>query len=89
MFRKLLDQAEAGDNIGALLVVLREKTSKGVRYWRNLVPLLLTPISRRSLRTIQRRRRKTYTILQRIRPQFYFRTTDVTGVVYLPKAWRW
>ena len=46
MFRKLLDEGRAGDNIGALLRGTKKKTLSAVRYWPSRGPLLPTPTSR-------------------------------------------
>ena len=67
MFRKLLDEAQTGDNIGALLRgVQRDEIKRGqvLAKSRNNPPTY--KIQGRSIRTKERRRRKTHTILQRI-----------------------
>ena len=67
MFRKLLDYAEAGDNIGALL--------RGVQR---------TDIERGQVYVLKQSEGGRHTpFFNNYRPQFYFRTTDVTGVVTL------
>lgn len=87
MFRKLLDRAEAGDNIGALLRgVQRDEIERG--------QVLAKPgsIKPRTKFTAQ-----VYVLTKEeggrhtpffngYRPQFYFRTTDVTGVIQLPEG---
>ena len=71
MFRKLLDEAQAGDNIGALLRgVQRTEIERG--------QVLCKPGS------ITCHRKFTAQVFNNYRPQFYFRTTDVTGVCNLP-----
>lgn len=86
MFRKLLDFAEAGDNVGALLRgVQRTDIERG--------QVLCKP---NSIQPHTKFRGQVYVLKQseggrhtpffnNYRPQFYFRTTDVTGVIELPK----
>jgi elongation factor Tu len=85
MFRKILDQGEAGDNIGALLRgVKRDDVERG--------QVLAAP---RSITPHRKFKAEVYVLNKEeggrhtpffsgYRPQFYFRTTDVTGVVTLP-----
>jgi elongation factor Tu len=85
MFRKLLDQGEAGDNIGALLRgTKREEVERG--------QVLAAP---GSIKPHTKFKAEAYVLTKdeggrhtpfftNYRPQFYFRTTDVTGVVQLP-----
>ena len=85
MFRKLLDYAEAGDNIGALLRgVAREDIQRGQVLAK---PASITPHTKFSAEvyvlTKEEGGRHT-PFFTNYRPQFYFRTTDVTGVVDLP-----
>ena len=84
MFRKLLDYAEAGDNIGALLRgVSREDIQRGQVLAK---PGTITPHTKFSAEvyvlTKEEGGRHT-PFFTNYRPQFYFRTTDVTGVVEL------
>ncbi len=85
MFRKLLDQGEAGDNIGALLRgVGREEVERGQVLAK---PASITPHTKFTaecyILTKEEGGRHT-PFFTNYRPQFYFRTTDVTGVVHLP-----
>jgi elongation factor Tu len=85
MFRKLLDQGEAGDNIGALLRgTKREEIERGQVL---AAPGSITPHTRfraeAYVLTKEEGGRHT-PFFTNYRPQFYFRTTDVTGVVRLP-----
>jgi elongation factor Tu len=85
MFRKLLDQGEAGDNIGALLRgVGREDVQRGQVLAK---PGSITPHTNFEaeayILTKEEGGRHT-PFFTNYRPQFYFRTTDVTGVVTLP-----
>jgi elongation factor Tu len=85
MFRKLLDQGEAGDNIGALLRgVGREDVERGQVLAK---PGTITPHTNFEaeayILTKEEGGRHT-PFFTNYRPQFYFRTTDVTGVVTLP-----
>ena len=87
MFRKLLDYAEAGDNIGALLRgVAREDIQRGQVLAK---PGTITPHTKFSAEvyvlTKEEGGRHT-PFFTNSRPQFYFRTTDVTGVVELPEG---
>ncbi len=85
MFRKLLDQAEAGDNIGALLRgVQRSDIERGQVLAK---PGTITPHTKFTAQvyvlTKEEGGRST-PFFNNYRPQFYFRTTDVTGVITLP-----
>ncbi len=87
MFRKLLDTGEAGDNIGALLRGIgRDDVERGQVLAR---PKSITPHTKFSaecyILTKEEGGRHT-PFFTNYRPQFYFRTTDVTGVVQLPKG---
>ncbi len=87
MFRKLLDSGEAGDNIGALLRgVAREDVERGQVLAK---PGSITPHTRFTaeayILTKEEGGRHT-PFFTNYRPQFYFRTTDVTGVVHLPEG---
>ena len=87
MFRKTLDYAEAGDNIGALLRgVQRSEIERG--------QVLCKP---GSIKPLTKFRGQVYVLKQseggrhtpffnNYRPQFFFRTTDVTGVITLPEG---
>jgi elongation factor Tu len=87
MFRKLLDQGQAGDNIGALLRgVGREDVERGQVLAK---PGSITPHTRFNaeayILTKEEGGRHT-PFFGNYRPQFYFRTTDVTGVIELPEG---
>ncbi|MGJ8529341.1 elongation factor Tu [Maritalea sp.] len=87
MFRKLLDSGEAGDNIGALIRgVDREQVERGQVLCK---PGSVTPhtkfIGEAIILTKDEGGRHT-PFFDNYRPQFYFRTTDVTGVVTLPEG---
>jgi len=87
MFRKLLDQGEAGDNIGALLRgVGRDDVERGQVLAK---PGSITPHTNFEaeayILTKEEGGRHT-PFFTNYRPQFYFRTTDVTGVVSLPEG---
>ncbi|WP_214763054.1 elongation factor Tu [Exiguobacterium sp. s146] len=87
MFRKLLDYAEAGDNIGALLRgVSREDIERGQVLAK---PGSITPHSKfkASIYVLSKDEGGRHTpFFANYRPQFYFRTTDVTGIVHLPEG---
>jgi elongation factor Tu len=85
MFRKLLDEGRAGDNIGALLRgVKREDIERGQVLAK---PGTITPHTKFKaeayILTKEEGGRHT-PFFNGYRPQFYFRTTDVTGIVDLP-----
>jgi elongation factor Tu len=87
MFRKLLDSGEAGDNIGALLRGIdREAVERGQVL---AAPGSITPHTKFKaeayILTKDEGGRHT-PFFTNYRPQFYFRTTDVTGVVTLPEG---
>ncbi|MBM7699830.1 elongation factor Tu [Kurthia huakuii] len=87
MFRKLLDYAEAGDNIGALLRgVAREDIQRGQVLAK---PGTITPHTKFSAEVyvLSKEEGGRHTpFFSNYRPQFYFRTTDVTGVITLPEG---
>ena len=86
MFRKLLDEAQAGDNIGALLRgIKREQIERG--------QVLCKPGTIKchkkftaQVYVLTKDEGGRHTSLNNYRPQFYFRTTDVTGVISLPEG---
>jgi elongation factor Tu len=87
MFRKLLDEGRAGDNIGALLRgTKREEVERGQVLAK---PGSITPHTyfnaEAYVLTKEEGGRHT-PFFNGYRPQFYFRTTDVTGVVKLPEG---
>ena len=87
MFRKQMDQAEAGDNIGALLRGIdRKEVERGQVLAK---PGTITPHTKFTgqvyvLTAEEGGRHKPF--FNGYRPQFYFRTTDVTGVAHLPEG---
>ena len=87
MFRKLLDYAEAGDNVGALLRgVTREQIQRGQVLAK---PGSITPHTTFSAEVyvLSKEEGGRHTpFFTNYRPQFYFRTTDVTGVCNLPEG---
>ena len=85
MFRKLLDQGEAGDNIGALLRgTKKEEVERGqvLAHTGSVTPHKKFKGSAYILTKEEGGRHTPF--FNGYRPQFYFRTTDVTGVVKLP-----
>jgi elongation factor Tu len=87
MFRKLLDQGQAGDNIGALI---RGVDREGVERGQVLAkPGSVKPhkkfVAEAYILTKEEGGRHT-PFFTNYRPQFYFRTTDVTGIVTLPEG---
>ena len=87
MFRKLLDQGQAGDNVGLLVRgVKREDVERGQVV---VKPGTTTPHTEfeGSVYILSKDEGGRHTpFFNNYRPQFYFRTTDVTGVVTLPEG---
>lgn len=87
MFRKLLDSAEAGDNIGALL---RGVERKDIQRGQVLAkPGTVNPHTKfkAQVYVLSKEEGGRHTpFFSNYRPQFYFRTTDVTGVIRLPEG---
>jgi elongation factor Tu len=87
MFRKLLDQGQAGDNIGALIRgVSREEVERGQVLCK---PGSITPHTEftSEVYVLSKEEGGRHTpFFANYRPQFYFRTTDVTGEVVLPEG---
>ena len=87
MFRKLLDEARAGENVGLLLRgVKREDVERGMVV---IKPGTATPHTEfeATVYILSKEEGGRHTpFFQNYRPQFYFRTTDVTGVVTLPEG---
>ncbi|MCL1986013.1 MAG: elongation factor Tu [Betaproteobacteria bacterium] len=87
MFRKLLDQGQAGDNIGALLRgVKRDEVERGQVL---AAPKSITPHKKfkSEVYVLSKEEGGRHTpFFSGYRPQFYFRTTDVTGVIALPEG---
>ena len=87
MFRKLLDQGEAGDNVGVLLRgTKREEVERGQVLAK---PSSITPHTKFKCEAyvLNKEEGGRHTpFLGNYRPQFYFRTTDVTGTVVLPEG---
>jgi elongation factor Tu len=85
MFRKLLDQGQAGDNVGALLRgTKREEIERGQVLAK---PGSITPHTgfEAEVYVLSKEEGGRHTpFFKNYRPQFYFRTTDVTGIVELP-----
>ncbi|MBV7391380.1 MULTISPECIES: elongation factor Tu [Enterococcus] len=87
MFRKLLDYAEAGDNIGALLRgVAREDIQRGQVLAKTGTITPHTKFSAEVYVLSKEEGGRHTPFFTNYRPQFYFRTTDVTGVVELPEG---
>ncbi len=87
MFRKILDEGQAGDNVGCLLRgVKREEIERGQVLAK---PGSITPHTKfrgRGVRADEGRGGRHTPFFNGYRPQFYFRTTDVTGVATLPEG---
>ena len=90
MFRKLLDQGQAGDNIGVLLRgTKREDVERGQVLAK---PGTITPHTefQAEVYVLTKEEGGRHTpFFKGYRPQFYFRTTDVTGTIELRKALKW
>src|SRR5947209_15199316 len=87
MFRKLLDSGQAGDNVG---ILLRGIEKEGIERGQVLAaPKSITPHkkAKAEIYVLSKDEGGRHTpFFNGYRPQFYFRTTDVTGVVTLPKG---
>ena len=87
MFRKLLDQGQAGDNVGCLLRgIKREEVERGQVLAK---PGSITPHTKfeASVYVLSKEEGGRHTpFFAGYRPQFYFRTTDVTGMIQLPEG---
>jgi elongation factor Tu len=87
MFRKLLDQGEAGDNIGALLRgTKREEVERGQVLCKPGSVKPHTKFKAEAYILTKEEGGRHTPFFTNYRPQFYFRTTDVTGVVTLPEG---
>ncbi len=89
MFRKLLDQGQAGDNVGVLLRgTKREEVERGQVLAK---PGSITPHTKftAEIYVLSKEEGGRHTpFFNGYRPQFYFRTTDVTGAIELPAGHR-
>ena len=87
MFRKILDQGEAGDNIGVLLRgIKRDEVERGMVVAK---PGSITPHTKfeAQVYVLTKEEGGRHTpFFPGYRPQFYFRTTDVTGIIELPEG---
>ncbi|WP_040673602.1 EF-Tu/IF-2/RF-3 family GTPase, partial [Nitratireductor indicus] len=87
MFRKLLDQGQAGDNIGALLRgVDREGVERGQVLCKPGSVKPHTKFKAEAYILTKEEGGRHTPFFTNYRPQFYFRTTDVTGIVTLPEG---
>jgi len=87
MFRKILDEAEAGDNIGVLLRGIDRESIERGQVLAN--PGSISPHTKfkAEVYVLKKEEGGRHTpFFQGYRPQFYFRTTDVTGSVQLPEG---
>ena len=87
MFRKILDRGEAGDNVGLLLRGIEKDRFSVV--WLSVNQVLLTPHTKfkAEVYVLSKEEGGRHTpFFNKYRPQFYFRTTDVTGEVILPEG---
>ena len=87
MFRKLLDEGQAGDNIGVLLRgTKRDEVERGQVV---AIPGTITPHTdfKAEVYILSKEEGGRHTpFFSGYRPQFYFRTTDVTGILTLPEG---
>jgi elongation factor Tu len=85
MFKKLLDTGEAGDNVGLLLRGI-EKGRRGARAGdcEARIDQAAQEVQGRSIHLSKEEGGRHTPFFKGYRPQFYFRTTDVTGVAQLP-----
>src|SRR5262249_31146444 len=87
MFRKLLDQGEAGDNVGCLLRgTKRGEGERGQGLWKTGSVKAPNQVKGEGYILTKEEGGRHTPFFTNYRPQFYFRTTDVTGVVHLPEG---
>src|ERR1700678_1330343 len=87
MFRKLLDQGEAGDNVGCLLRgTKREEVERGQVLCKPGSVKPHTKFKAEAYILTKEEGGRHTPFMTNYRPQFYFRTTDVTGIVTLPEG---
>ena len=87
MFRKLLDEAQAGDNIGALLRgIKREDIERGQVLTKPGTVTCHTKFTAQVYVLTKDEGGRHTPFFNNYRPQFYFRTTDITGVITLPEG---
>ena len=87
MFRKLLEEAQAGDNIGALLRgIKREDIERGQVLTKPGTVTCHTKFTAQVYVLTKDEGGRHTPFFNNYRPQFYFRTTDVTGVINLPEG---
>src|SRR5471030_2527925 len=87
MFRKLLDQGEAGDNVGCLLRgTKREEVERGQVLCKPGTVKPHTKFKAEAYILTKEEGGRHTPFFTNYRPQFYFRTTDVTGIVELPQG---
>ncbi|SDN14355.1 elongation factor Tu [Allokutzneria albata] len=87
MFRKLLDQGQAGDNVGLLVRgIKREEVERGMVLCKPGSVTPHTEFEGRAYILSKDEGGRHTPFFNNYRPQFYFRTTDVTGVVTLPEG---
>ena len=88
MFRKTLDQGQAGDNVGRACCAARSGTKwSAARWWPS--PVRITPHTKfkAEVYVLKKEEGGRHTpFFPGYRPQFYFRTTDVTGIMTLPEG---
>ena len=87
MFRKLLDKGRAGDNIGALLRGTKEEEVERGQVLASRGPSRPTPSFTAQVYVLTKEEGGRHTpFFSNYHPQFYFRTTDVTGTIELPEG---
>ena len=87
MFRKLLDEAQAGDNIGCLLRGIKARDiERGQVLCKPGSVTRIRSSRARSTSLTKEEGGPSHPFFDGCRPQFYFRTTDITGVAHLPEG---
>ena len=87
MFRKLLDEGRPARTSACCFAASSARTSSAAWSWSSRAPTPRTPSSRRTVYILSKDEGGRHTpFFNNYRPQFYFRTTDVTGVVTLPEG---
>ena len=86
MFRKLLDQGQAGDNVGVLLRGTKREDVSAARCWQAGLHQPHTHFTGEVYVLSKEEGGRHTPFFNNYRPQFYFRTTDVTGPSSLPEG---
>ena len=85
-----MNEGQAGDNVGLFFVVLKEKKLNVVKLLQNQVSIKPHKKFKCEVYVLTKEEGGRHSpFFNGYRPQFYFRTTDVTGIVTLPEGVKW